>query len=122
MTQVYISNSPVYAYPEVKGGVQGYRVEYSFEESFWMEKGRFATQFLPVNLPTHDIPEFQQRLLAERTQLADRITKLVTSMGTDNFMRLEADTKSDLHGQLDSMLSYLRIIDERLVTLNQIQA
>lgn len=121
MTQHYIGTKQVLAWEAAKDGKPGYAVQYEDGYTSWSPKDVFEAAYISIGHVGH-LPPFHQRLIGERAQLADRITKLVAFMGTENFLRLGAVSQSDLNSQLDTMLSYRRILDERLVALNQTQA
>ncbi len=64
-----------------------------------------------------ELPPFHQRIKAERTQLIDRIQKLVAFIGMDRFLDLDAFEQTRLNSQLDYMQGYRRELDERLIAL-----
>jgi len=82
----------------------------------WMPKDFFESTHLLVG-DVSDLPPFHQRIKAERTQLIDRIQKLVAFIGMDRFLGLDAFEQSRLNSQLDYMQSYRRELDERLIAL-----
>lgn len=82
----------------------------------WLPKDVFESTHLLVG-DVSDLPPSHQLLKAERTQLMDRIQKLVADIGTDHFLSLDAFEQSRLNSQLDYMQSYRRELDERLIAL-----
>ncbi|QFH68104.1 hypothetical protein FR773_26095 (plasmid) [Leclercia adecarboxylata] len=82
----------------------------------WIPKDLFESTHLLVG-DVSDLPPFHQLLKAERTQLIDRIQKLVAYIGTEHFLSLDAFEQSRLNSQLDYMQSYRRELDERLIAL-----
>jgi hypothetical protein len=84
----------------------------------WLPKDLFESTHLLVGDVT-DLPPFHQRIKAERTQLIDRIQKLVAFIGMDSFLDLDAFEQSRLNSQLDYMQSYRRELDERLIALSE---
>ncbi|MBZ3802415.1 hypothetical protein K9O81_18775 [Leclercia adecarboxylata] len=82
----------------------------------WLPKDVFERTHLLVG-DVSDLPPSHQLLKAERTQLMDRIQKLVADIGTDHFLSLDAFEQSRLNSQLDYMQSYRRELDERLIAL-----
>ena len=82
----------------------------------WVPKDFFEGTHLLVG-DVSDLPPSHQLLKAERTQLIDRIQKLVAFIGMDRFLDLDAFEQSRLNSQLDYMQGYRRELDERLIAL-----
>lgn len=82
----------------------------------WVPRELFESTHLLVGDVT-GLPPSHQLLKAERTQLMDRIQKLVADIGTDHFLSLDAFEQCRLNSQLDYMQSYRRELDERLIVL-----
>lgn len=61
-----------------------------------------------------ELPPFIQRLIEEKDQLFDRVTKLHAFTGTDGFKRLDVTDQYVLHEQLNHMNIYLSILVRRL--------
>lgn len=89
---------------------------YDIGYASWLPKDVFESTHLLVG-DVSDLTPSHQLLKAERTQLMDRIQKLVADIGTDHFLSLDAFEQSRLNSQLDYMQSYRRELDERLIAL-----
>ena len=61
-----------------------------------------------------NLPPFIQRLIEEKDQLLDRVTKLHAFTETDGFKRLYVTDQYVLHEQLNHMNIYLSILVRRL--------
>lgn len=102
-----------------KGEDEGYLViiqQRGEGHASWLPKDIFESTHLLVG-EVSELPPFHQRIKAERTQLIDRIQKLVAFIGMDRFLDLDAFEQSRLNSQLDYMQSYRRELDERLIAL-----
>ena len=62
----------------------------------------------------HYLPLFVQRLIEEKDQLFDRVTKLRAFTETDGFKKLYVTDQYVLHEQLNHMNIYLSILVRRL--------
>lgn len=62
----------------------------------------------------HYLPLFVQRLIEEKDQLFDRVTKLRAFTDTDGFKKLDVTDQCVLHEQLNHMNIYLSILVRRL--------
>ena len=60
------------------------------------------------------LPLFVQRLIEEKDQLFDRVTKLRAFTDTDGFKQLDVTDQYVLHEQLNRMNIYLSILVRRL--------
>lgn len=60
---------------------------------------------------------FYERLLVEQKDLADRVSKLDTFLGSDGFERLSIEQQNLLHGQFRAMQDYASILGKRLAIL-----
>ena len=61
-----------------------------------------------------NLPPFIQRLIEEKDQLADRVTKLRAFTDSDGFKKLDVTDQYVLHEQLNHMNIYLSILVRRL--------
>ena len=59
-------------------------------------------------------PQFIQRLIEEKNQLLDRVTKLHAFTETGGFKKLDVTDQYVLHEQLNHMNIYLSILVRRL--------
>ena len=78
----------------------------------WSPKAQFDAGYVEVGDVGH-LPPHQQRVIAEREQLADRIQKLEAFLHTALFAGLPDDEKQLLKMQADAMVLYLGIINTR---------
>lgn len=62
----------------------------------------------------HYLPLFVQRLIEEKDQLFDRVSKLRAFTDTDGFKKLVVTDQYVLHEQLNHMNIYLSILVRRL--------
>ena len=62
--------------------------------------------------PSHD-----QRLLEEREQLNEKVTKLLEFMSTDAFTKIDEKQQRLLEEQHPLMSGYLSVLDERIALL-----
>lgn len=67
-----------------------------------------------VLAPFDAIPTWQQRVIAEKRELVERIEKLVTFTGTAQFVVLPLTQRTMLLHQLDVMKTYRDILQERI--------
>lgn len=63
---------------------------------------------------TSNLPPFIQRLIEEKNQLLDRVTKLSAFTGSDGFKKLDVTDQYLLYEQLNHMNIYLSILVRRL--------
>ena len=61
-----------------------------------------------------NLPSFIQRLIEEKDQLFDRVSKLRAFTDTDGFKKLDVIDQCVLHEQLNHMNIYLSILVRRL--------
>lgn len=61
-----------------------------------------------------DVPPHQQRVLAEKTELDDRLTKLQTFFSNSIFSGLPADEQDRLQRQAIAMQAYSEVLGERI--------
>lgn len=118
MTQHYIGTKQVVAWEAEKDGKPGYAVQYEDGYTSWSPKDVFEAAYIAIGHVGH-LPPFHQRLIGERAQLADKLNKLVAYTGSEQFLNLDLCAQIDLNSQLDYMLSYRRVLDERLVALKE---
>lgn len=63
------------------------------------------------------IQQHQQRVIDERLELADKISKLtifILGLGSDAFKTLQNEEQWDLRDQLEKMWEYHRILERRI--------
>jgi len=108
------------ASPENFDAEIGRKIAYqNAEQKVWSLMGyemkeRMHQQTLPAQAPTAShLSPHQQRVIAEREQLADRIQKLEAFLHTDLYAGLPEDEQQLLKMQADAMVLYLGIINTR---------
>lgn len=69
--------------------------------------------------PHSDLPQYQQRVIDERTELLERTNKLAAFLVTPTFERLADDEQIRLSDQLEYMVGYDRILSERIAAFQQ---
>lgn len=61
--------------------------------------------------------DFRARLMTERTELMQKVSKLETFLTSENSAKLEDVDRKDLLEQLSHMRSYLDVLDRRVSRL-----
>ena len=61
--------------------------------------------------------DFKTRLQAEQSELQEKLTKLNSFIGTENFDKIDDVQKALLKTQAQAMVTYLTCLDQRLVRL-----
>jgi hypothetical protein len=56
----------------------------------------------------------QARVITEKTDLDEKISKLGTFLNSDSFLNLNIVERGQLHRQYAAMSSYSKILDERI--------
>ncbi len=112
MTQHYVGTKIVMAWTQDKDGQPGYTVKYSDGYTSWCPKAQFDEANVAIGHVGH-LPPHQQRVIAEREQLADRIQKLESFLATEMFAGLPEDEQQLLKMQADAMVVYLSILEAR---------
>lgn len=110
------------------GADEGYLVEYhdGGQSNVDSHKGYVSWSpkdvFERASVAIGDISAYEphhQRMMAERAQLCDRISKLVGFIGSEKYLEIESIEQCRLNAQLDYMMSYRRELDERLIAINE---
>lgn len=78
----------------------------------WSPADVFERSYKEV--PGADLPPHQQRVLAERTELDDRLTKLQAFFSNPIFSGLPADEQDRLQKQAVAMQAYSQVLGERI--------
>lgn len=85
----------------------GYVVIYQDEYISWSPAAAFEESYRPSGT-------WQERLLIEQEQLAERTEKLATFVASEQFLALNLLERSDLRGQLAHMQGYLASLNARV--------
>ncbi|AVJ20994.1 MULTISPECIES: hypothetical protein [Pseudomonas] len=113
MTEHYVGTKIVMDWAQAHAdGREGYTVKYSDGYTSWCPKAQFEESNVAIGHVGH-MPPHQQRVIAEREQLADRIQKLEAFLHTDLYAGLPEDEQQLLKMQADAMVLYLGIINTR---------
>lgn len=90
--------------------VGGYFVEYQEVDKY--------TSYSPAgpfeNGNTKIIPYHQQRVLAEKAELDEKLSKLEAFLGTETYINLDPDEQIRLDKQADIMSEYSCLLDDRI--------
>lgn len=112
MTQNYIGTKQVLAWEQEKDGQPGYGIKYPDGYVSWCPKHVFEESYLPMGNVEH-LPAYQQRVIGENVQLADKIEKLSNFVKSGGAKTL-SDEEADLLGkQLAFMVLYKTVLDIR---------
>ena len=91
----------------------GYAVKYPDGYISWSPKAVFEEAYLAIGHIGH-MPAHQQRVIGEHVQLADRLDKLRSFIGTPLFEGLAGAEKDRLRLQADAMGVYLGVLSLRI--------
>ncbi len=91
----------------------------------WLQKEiQFTTQevskwpnFFDYLIGKSIMSDFRARLMVERTELMQKVSKLETFLTSENSAKLEDVDRKDLLEQLSYMRSYLDVLDRRVSRL-----
>lgn len=71
-------------------------------------------QFSAETIAANARPAHQQRVIMERDELADKITKLAAFLPTPTYQRLGDEEQTRLANQLDAMRLYCAVLNQRI--------
>lgn len=91
----------------------GYAVKYPDGYISWSPKAIFEAAYLPIGHIGH-LPAHQQRVIGEKAQLDDRLTKLDGFIGTPVFSGLPETEQELLKLQADAMRVYRDVLARRI--------
>lgn len=110
MTQVYTGTLTSLAW---KHSDVDYAVRNPYGPQLLINHADFERDFIPLGHIDH-LPPHQQRMIAERAQIQDRLTKLKAFTETDLYQSLEGAEKADLGYQAQLMRDLVGILDRRI--------
>jgi len=113
MTQHYVGTKIVVAWSQEKDDHPGYAVKYPDGYVSWSPEDVFEKAYLAIG-HLDGKPEWFQRLVAERAQLADKLEKLQLYLASS----LDVPQGELLRKQAAIMTQYLEVLDARLAELN----
>lgn len=117
MTQEFIGTKIVTAWLQDKDGKPGYAVKYSDGYTSWSPKEVFEESYLPIGHVSYK-SAFVQRLIGERAQLNEKITKLRAFISSDAGKKVGGIDGALLLEQLDLMIAYRDVVSKRLDRLD----
>lgn len=113
MGQEYIGTKQVTAWPEMRDKLEGFGVQYSDGYTSWSPKKAFEEAYLPIG-QVKALPPHVQRVIGEKAQLDDRLSKLSAFIKTPAFKDLSAKSQELLTAQAGAMGEYSDLLVERL--------
>ena len=113
MSQEYIGTKQVTAWPELKGLVEGYGVEYEDGYTSWSPKDVFEKSYIGIG-QAKELPPHIQRLKGEKAQLDDRIKKLSSYLSSQAAADLTPKQNELMTTQLGAMSELSQVLSERL--------
>jgi len=113
MTQHYVGTKIIVAWSQEKNDHPGYAVKYPDGYISWSPEDVFEKAYLPIGT-LDGKPEWFQRLVAERAELAHRLEKLTVYLDAS----LDVPQGQLLRKQACLMAQYLEVLEARLAELN----
>ncbi|QQV88617.1 hypothetical protein [Kosakonia phage Kc237] len=113
MTQHYVGEKIVLAWPEAKDGKEGYAVKYEDGYVSWSPREVFDKAYISLGHIGHLQPH-QQRVVAELAQLNEKIAKLEAFTAREDFEKIAGDEALILAYQLKYMKHYAEALGERV--------
>lgn len=113
MGQEYIGTKQITAWPEAKNGLPGFGVEYEDGYKSWSPEEVFKAAYLPLG-QVKELPPHVQRVIGEKAQLDDRLSKLSAFLQTPAFKDLPAKSQKLMEAQAKSMGEYSEVLKQRL--------
>lgn len=113
MPQEYIGTKQVTAWPELKDGLDGFAVKYADGYTSWSPKDVFNQAYIGIGQVKELAPHIQ-RMIGEKAQLDDRLTKLSAFIKTPGFKELTAKSQELLTAQAGAMGEYSDLLEERI--------
>lgn len=117
MTQQYVGTKIITAWPEEKDGQPGYGVRYADGYTSWSPAAAFEDAYLALGEIEHLAPH-QQRLIAERAEVAERVRKLSVFSSTPDYRALAAEDRALLAQQFLHMTQYLDAVTRRIAAFS----
>jgi len=113
MGQEYIGTKQVTAWPETKDMLDGFAVQYADGYTSWSPKKVFEEAYLPIG-QVKELPPHVQRVIGEKAQLDDRLSKLSAFLQTPAFKDLPAKSQKLMEAQAKTMAEYSEVLKQRL--------
>lgn len=100
-------------HPPAAPVVPGYAIKYPDGYVSWSPKAVFEEAYLPIGLVGH-LPPHQQRVIGEKAQLDDKLSKLLVALSGPLKGKVGAEEYQRLCDQADAMRDYSKILGERV--------
>jgi hypothetical protein len=113
MTQQYVGTKIVTAWESEKDGQLGYGVKYADGYTSWSPKSAFDEAYLALG-NIEGLPPHQQRVIAEKVELDNRIEKLGNFSNTPLYQSLDELEQNRLSDQCDAMQLYSEVLADRI--------
>lgn len=113
MTQEYIGTKQITGWPALKDGLDGYSVKYADGYTSWSPKDVFEAAYIGIGHVKH-LPPHVQRVIGEKAQNDDRLSKLTAFMKTQAFLDLPAKSRQLMTAQAESMGELSQVLGERI--------
>lgn len=112
--QQFVGTKIITAWPQQGLNSQpGFGVQYEDGYTSWSPREKFVKAYIPLGLIAHLSPH-QQRVIAERAELTDRLQKLQAFFDTETYAELDDAEKSRLTDQAIVMGELGQILDGRI--------
>lgn len=117
MTQHYVGTKQIMGWEQAHAdGREGYTVKYEDGYTSWSPKGIFEAAYIPMGHIGH-LPPHVQRVVGEKAQNDDRLTKLDAFLASAKAVELTPKQISLMEQQLDHMRDLSVILGERLALM-----
>lgn len=113
MGQEYIGTKQITAWPEMKDMLDGFAVQYADGYTSWSPKKVFEEAYLPIG-QVKELPPHVQRVIGEKAQLDDRLSKLSAFLQTAAFKELPAKSQQLMEAQAKTTAEYSAVLKQRL--------
>lgn len=117
MTQHYFGSKIIMGWEQAHAdGRPGYTVKYEDGYTSWSPKDVFEAAYIPIGHVGH-LPPHVQRVVAEKAQNDDRVTKLDAFLASANSTTLTEKARSLMDRQLDVMRDLSVVLADRLALM-----
>lgn len=121
MTQHYVGTKQIMGWEQDSAdGRPGYTVKYADGYTSWSPKDVFEAAYLPIGYVGH-LPPHVQRVVAEKAQNDDRVTKLDAFLASERAVNLTGKENELMTTQLGAMRELSAILGERLALMGVTQ-
>lgn len=113
MTQHYVGTKIVEAWEQERDGDAGYAVKYADGYTSWSPKATFDEAYLPLG-HIGSLPDYVQRMMAERAQVSARLAKLDAYTQRTDFESVDPLARGLLVLQASVMRTYYVVLTMRI--------